>query len=301
MSIVFNGRAYAKQEEVALNIRVNSLRSRGVTAYVKSFTFTDDEGSRLYTRLKKTAAEKIGIVYEPVECRISDEVDSLVRAIQEASHDERVTGVMVQKPAKKTFQMVNDKHPIINDNTLDIWWGKLTSAIDPKKDVDCLTKENLSRIKKHTPFVIPATVRAVLSILAEAKQALNISDHTWKSMSVAIIGRSDIVGKPLSWILQKKYKKVDMFGRANMPRDFFPYDIVISAVGRENLVTGLALKRGSIVIDVGSPKGDIEFASAVEKTSFLTPVPGGVGPVTVVRLMQNVVELSEMVNVKEKV
>lgn len=277
MSLVFNGRAFAQQKEKLLALEVGKLNRN---LRVKSFTFIEDAGSVMYTRLKTQAATRIGISYESVEHSIKDDPKAIALEIYEAGKDPVITGVMIQKPSAAVF---GSSFPVD-------WWGQLISVIEPTKDVDCLTPVNLSAIKKGEFKILPATVQAVLSILDQAKQDLNVPGADWRQMSVAIVGRSDIVGKPLSWVLETKHNKVELFGRDNLPRDLSGFDIVISAVGKPNLISGDRLKEGGIVIDVGSPKGDIEFETAVVRSAFITPVPGGVGPVTVVSLMENCVE-----------
>lgn len=276
MSIVFNGRAFAKQKEERLVQEISRLDQK-IT--VKSFTFVEDEGSVLYTKLKQQAAGRVGINFESIEVSLSDKVGDLVEKIYEASKQYNVNGVMVQKPAASVFQ----------SGFPTDWWDELTAAILPEKDIDCLTKDNLIKIKEGKPLVLPATVQAVISILDEAKQVLNIGGQKWRDSRVAVIGRSNIVGKPLSWCLKERHNVVELFGRDNLPRDLTEFDIVVSAVGKEKLISGNLLKSGSIVIDVGAPRGDVDFESAVSETAFITPVPGGVGPVTVVSLLENIV------------
>ena len=283
MSLLFDGKAFAQLKENKLREEVAILSRKGIQLRVKTFVFTEDEGSRLYTRLKKAAAERIGIIYEPVEHSLSDSLERIVKEIEIASHDPSITGVMVQKPAKSSWK--NEKMEF------SLWWGELTKAIDPAKDVDCLTDTNLHSIQSGEGIILPATVQAVVSILEEAKYKLHVSDEDWEQKSVVILGRSDIVGKPLSWVLLGHHKRVDIFGKSDMPNTVRTYDIVISAVGKEALVAGDMVPDGVVAIDVGAPKGDIEFESVEPRAAFLTPVPGGVGPVTVVSLMENVLEI----------
>ncbi|PWU23820.1 hypothetical protein C5B42_01500 [Candidatus Cerribacteria bacterium 'Amazon FNV 2010 28 9'] len=325
MSIIFDGKAFAHKKELQLKKEVDDLRSRGIVLRVKTFTFKEDAGSMLYTRLKKEAAARIGIMYEPVEYSLHDDIEQIAEAIKTASEEKGITGVMVQKPAKAVF----NQESIVNRNFED-WWSTLTAAIDSNKDVDCLTKENLERIYNLSPlskgriqeelvdggeYVIPATVRACLAILEEAKRVLSISNEEWKKKKTLVIGRSDIVGKPLAALLKQRCATVENWGRKELEksikkfsifnfqfsknihkRDHFlttDFDIIISAVGKPNLITGTRVKEGAIVIDVGAPKGDVERESVESTASFLTPVPGGVGPMTVICLMESIVEIGK--------
>jgi methylenetetrahydrofolate dehydrogenase (NADP+) / methenyltetrahydrofolate cyclohydrolase len=282
MPIVFNGRAFAKEKEIELAGVVSGLQTK---IRVKTFTFREDQGSALYTRLKSEAAGRIGISYEAIECSIKDSQAEIIEQIFNASKDPQIAGVMVQKPAKSVF-MENFPNTDFND-----WWEKLTNAIDPKKDVDCLTKKNLIALSSGEKVVLPATVKAVISILEHAKTELNISQSDWKQKRVAIIGRSDIVGKPLSWVLKDKFNRVELFGRENIPNDLKAFDIVVSAAGKPNLISEMMIEDGIILVDVGAPKGDVDFENVVSHTAFITPVPGGVGPVTVISLMENIVQI----------
>lgn len=286
MSFVFNGRAFAKEKEERLIHDVRSLMGHGKILHVKTFVFTEDKGSVLYTGLKKAAADRLGIVYEPVEHSLTEDTSAILKEIRKAGKDAAITGVMIQKPAKSVFA---SHMPATNFQS---WWEQLTEAIEPSKDVDCLTAINLARIESgEEKCMLPATVQAVVFILAQAKVELHITDHEWKQKKVAILGRSDIVGKPASWVLRKHHAQVDMFGKSDMPEDLFSYDIVVSAVGSPNVVKGNMVKENTILIDVGAPTADIEFETVRDRAAFITPVPGGVGPVTVISLMESVVTI----------
>ncbi|HSW90319.1 MAG TPA: bifunctional 5,10-methylenetetrahydrofolate dehydrogenase/5,10-methenyltetrahydrofolate cyclohydrolase [Patescibacteria group bacterium] len=273
MAIIFDGKAFAKRKEDELK---NHLQNLHLPHHPKvwALCFTEDEGSLLYTKLKKAAAQRIGIVYEPTYHSLTEDLSALKKMVSSASKDPSVSGVMIQKPAKALMPSGD-------------WWSELVSHIDPAKDVDGLTLK-IQNPKSKIQF-LPATVRAVLSILEEAKKELKISDDEWRNKRVLIIGRSDIVGAPLQKVTSNKFKVSKNVGKENF--DAREFDIVISATGKANLVTGDMIKKGAIVIDVGAPQGDIERASVEPKAAFLTPVPGGVGPVTVVSLMENVVSV----------
>ena len=141
--ILFDGKTFAAEKELVLKNEVDALHAEGKTVRVQTVTFAEDEGSRLYTSLKKKAAERIGILYEPVECHLGDDQGELIQAVRELSFNASINGVMIQKPAKSTWEAHNDKRATIN---FDVWWESLTSAIDPAKDVDCLTQQNLNAV-----------------------------------------------------------------------------------------------------------------------------------------------------------
>lgn len=270
MPNIFDGRAYAKNLENELKLKVDQLKVQGKIPRVKTFVFTEDRASVLYTRLKTEAAKRIGIVYESIPCSLGDDPESLVRQITQASSDPLVSGVMIQKPTKEIF----NEFSMSQLPDFGTWWEKLVSAIDPKKDLDGLVQ---------TSGVMPATVRAVLAIMGVAKVT--------PDMSVVILGRSRIVGQPLYEKLIKIHKVCDLFGQDNYPQSLAAYDVVISAVGKPRLVKGEMVKDGAVIVDVGSPIGDVDYESVLSKARFITPVPGGVGPVTVACLMQSACNL----------
>jgi methylenetetrahydrofolate dehydrogenase (NADP+)/methenyltetrahydrofolate cyclohydrolase len=118
------------------------------------------------------------------------------------------------------------------------------------------------------------------------------SSTSRRDLEVVVVGRSELVGRPLAYYLKTKISKVEMIGsKDNITQELINADIIVSATGQANLITGEMVKEGVIVIDVGEPRGDVEFASVAKKASFITPVPGGVGPVTVVSLLENLVEM----------
>lgn len=291
-AMIFDGKAFAATKEKELHTQVEKLKAKGIAPYIKTITFVEDDGSRLYTKIKKTVANNIGIRFEPIEYSILDPVQHVIDDIYRFSHDSWVTGVMVQKPSKAVWMDVTGK----GDDDFSSWWDSLTAVIDPAKDVDCLTQKNLDSISPASTL-LPATVSACLTILKEARKRLQISQDKWKAKHVLVIGRSPIVGKPLTRVLRGTFTTVTNLGSVEFSdlvsqTKTNQFDIIISAVGKPNLITGYLVKEDVILIDVGAPQGDMERDSLEKKAAFLTPVPGGVGPVTVISLMENIVTLA---------
>jgi methylenetetrahydrofolate dehydrogenase (NADP+)/methenyltetrahydrofolate cyclohydrolase len=175
------------------------------------------------------------------------------------------------------------------------WWTALVSRIAEEKDVDGLHPKTLVAVERGTwreeGRVLPATAKAVLSIL-DAQQYL-------KSQKYVVLGKSDILGKPLSFELRNLGFEVEILGRKELSarveagvalRDA---NVVISATGQMHVVTGEMIRDGVVLVDVGEPRPDIQRASVEGKAAFLTPVPGGVGPVTVISLLENAVVLHD--------
>ncbi|MFZ1721114.1 MAG: bifunctional 5,10-methylenetetrahydrofolate dehydrogenase/5,10-methenyltetrahydrofolate cyclohydrolase, partial [Microgenomates group bacterium] len=182
------------------------------------------------------------------------------------------------------------------------WWKTLTIALSAKKDVDGLHPKTMKLLKKNSwreqGRVMPATARAVIEILEIAKSALQHSSNQINSKSKHIIvGTSDIVGQPLFFELKNQGYPVEMIGRAELQlrieSGIFLTDahVIISATGSKNLITGQMITSGTVVIDVGEPSPDVEFKTVAPKAAFITPVPGGVGPMTVVCLLENCLDL----------
>lgn len=289
---IFDGKAFAKEKEALLTKRVREQYALGKRFFVKTVTFEEDAGSRIYTKLKKTAAEHVGITYEPIELSLHADMGQVMQMVRELSFDRSVSGVMVQKPAKSAWM----DEMRMDEKSFARWWEELVSCIDPAKDVDGLTSVRLAAVyaaKSPAEFgILPATVRAVKDILDFAQKELAVPTHDWLAKDVLMIGKSDIVGKPLSHILRKFGHSVTTVGRRELEGlDTKKYAIIIAAAGSPNVVTGDMVAEGAIVIDVGSPTNDVERKSVEKKAAFLTPVPGGVGPVTVLSLLENIVDI----------
>lgn len=275
--IVFDGRVEAKKREQGLAARVSSS---GLKPCMVSVVFVEDAGSLLYTGLKKKAAERVGIEFVEYEVSIASKLEGIVDLIGELSGDGSVDGVMIQKPTKLTWQEATGEQ-----DGFDVWWKSLVGAVDPKKDVDCLTEVNLDKVYDGTWKVLPATVKAVLSVLEIALGGLELSGKT-----ASVIGRSDIVGRPLAAVLEQRGAEVCLFGSDVDSAVTREADVLISATGKTDLVGREMVKDGAVVIDVGAPKGDVKFDEVRGKAAFITPVPGGVGPMTVVSLLENLVD-----------
>ncbi len=290
--IVFDGNRVASQKEQALALVVKGLERR---VHIVAVLFREDQGSALYTSLKKATAERLGITYDVLTFSLRDDVETVIAEIQAANQNPQVTGIIVQKPWRRTWEEVvggssDDKGSFVK------WWQQLTAAIAPTKDVDGLHPSTHDFITLGTwqaqGRVLPATCRAVLSILEEN----NLMSPTLK---YSIIGRSDLVGQPLLQVLRHSGYQVELLGRAELAQKvadgegLLKTDVVISATGHKGIITGDMVKSGVAIIDVGEPKGDVDRISVDGKPGFITPVPGGVGPLTVICLMENAVELAQ--------
>lgn len=299
--IIFDGHALAKQREDELQQRIQGL-ALGQKLTIAAVLFSEDAGSRLYTKLKGEAAGRVGIEYRVIEHSVSDDLGAVLDSIESLNFDETVTGIIIQKPYRKTWKLglSHKEQEAINSaqnpraeerKQFAIWWQTLTSAIAESKDVDGLHPNTITEIKsgtwKEKGKVLPATCKAVLTILENAR-------HSGKHI---ILGKSDLLGVPLFYELQRQgidselIAKKELDERIASQQYLLDAGVIVSATGVKNLITGAMVSEGVVVVDVGEPSPDVEFETVSKKAAFITPVPGGVGPMTVVSLLENCVDL----------
>lgn len=291
MMILFDGKKFAQEREEQLKLKVAKLREKGTTPKLVSILVGDNPESELYVNLKKKAAERVGIEMEIV--RFSEEVKSegVIECIENLNKDPMVHGVMIQLPLPKQLSINNYQLTIL-------------SAIDPKKDVDCLTPVNLGFLLMGDPRIIPATPKAVMEIICFALKK-NVQEKKWLAgENVCVIGASNLVGKPLAMMLSNLGATVTVCRSTtsfeSLSRATKKANILISAVGKAGLITKQMVKPGAVAIDVGltnieMPYGKTKILGDLAKdvkdvVGFFTPVPGGVGPVTIICLLENLIE-----------
>ena len=244
----------------------------------------DNPASQIYVNNKKKTAEKLGIVSEIINYPASVTETELLEKIEELNNDPTVTAILVQLPLPAHI----DKTKIIN-------------AISPIKDVDGFTPENSGKLLAgETPYVYPCTPKGILLLLNKYGIELD-------GKHVVIVGRSNIVGKPLAVMMLNRNATVTVCHShtKNLSEITKAADILVSAVG-EKLIEDNMVKINGVVVDVGifkdetgKTRGDVDFANVSKKTSFISPVPGGVGPMTIASLMLNTVELFDIQNRKK--
>lgn len=261
-AIIFDGKAFAKGKEEKLLKILEKLPSRPKLAAV---LVGDNPESELYLKLKQRAAERLGISFEMKRFSGKNR-NEVIDFIKEKNNDSGVSGIMVELPLSEKFQILD--------------------LIRPSKDVDCLTGENLRLLAEGRPRFVPPTVKAVGEIL---KEAGGIAQK-----KVVVVGSDGSVGKGILSYL-KDAEGIDQ-GTEDLASVTKNADVLISATGVGHLIKREMVKPGAVVIDVGIEKkrdlgvvGDVDFENVKEVASFITPVPGGVGPVTVVCLMENLI------------
>lgn len=260
MTKVFDGRLLASKKEEVLKKKVLRLKEkRNLIPKLATILPGTDPASVLYVNLKKKAAERIGCEVEIFEVGERKQAEYIVRLIKSLNQDPPVHGIMVQMPLP--LRMRKGRELIIN-------------TIAKEKDVDGLKEDSL--------FIHP-TVRAVLEAIKKSKKK--------PPATVCVMGASGMVGKPLVKELEKQgYSVTACNSRTqNLMQKTQAADILVSCVGIPGLITGEMVRKGAAVIDVGSPKGDVNFDEVKGKASFITPVPGGIGPLTVSFLLENLV------------
>ncbi|PIR59288.1 MAG: hypothetical protein COU69_00805 [Candidatus Pacebacteria bacterium CG10_big_fil_rev_8_21_14_0_10_56_10] len=302
--MVFDGHATAQRRLTTLSRRVDALAQQGIFLKIAAILYTEDQGSTLYTQLKQSAARQTGIEYEVFRHSLTAPLTQVLANIDRLNRDPTVTGIIIQKPRHTTWQraagVAAAGQSAAVRRAFTSWWRLQTGRLSLAKDVDGLYPEVLAAIKAGTwqeqGLVLPATVRAVMSILAEAERQL--PEFKLARQRVVILGKSDLLGRPLFFYLRQRGVDVELLGRAGLAqrleqgRGVTDAGVVISATGHHHLLTGELVAPGAVLVDVGEPRPDINLSSVGEKAAFVTPVPGGVGPMTVVSLLENCLRLA---------
>lgn len=315
--ILFDGNALAVERENRLKEKIQRDFS-GKKLVIAAILFSEDAGSRLYTRLKGEAAARVGIEYRVYEFSLTDESEKIQTKIEELGLDPEVTGIIIQKPWRKTWVKAQGQE-FLEKITLQLdpnrferdlytdWWRKLTLKIHEQKDVDGLHPNTIAKIIDATwqadGKVLPATCQAVLTIFDQAFATLNQKIGLKDTQNIfngkyVILGKSDLLGIPLFYELKRQGKAVEILAskdleqRMQSGQNLLDASIIVSATGKKGLITGDMVSENVVVIDVGEPRPDVDFSTVAQKAAFITPVPGGVGPMTVVSLLENCVKLA---------
>ena len=253
MATIFDGRAFAEKKILKLDKEVTKLKNQGIHPKLASILVGEDPASLLYVSLKKKKAKEIGAEMDVYYLKEKEPLENILTLINTLNFDSTVHGIMVQLPLPLA----------IKPQTLTI-----IDSIKREKDVDGL--------RENSPFVHP-TAMAILQVIGEAIKQLKINNLR---LSICIVGRSGMAGSAfLREIKSTDLKLVDNSEDA---------DILVSATGSPNIIKANMVKRGAIVIDVGSPKGDVD-PEASKEAEFVTPVPGGIGPITISCLLENLI------------
>ena len=275
MNKIIDGKLIAAEMRKKIAADVEKLAARKVTPGLAVVLVGEDPASRVYVSMKEKACADTGIY--SAEHKLSAETTEaeLLKLIDELNNDVRIDGILVQLPLPKQ----------INES-------RVLEAISPSKDVDGFHPYNVGRLVTGNPLFQPCTPYGVMKMLEFTGVEL-------AGKHVVVVGRSNIVGKPVALMCLAKHATVTICHSrtANLVDEVRRADVVIAAVGRPEMIKGDWIKPGAVVIDVGVNRvgekklvGDVDFESAKERASAITPVPGGVGPMTITMLLFNTVE-----------
>ena len=275
MTIILDGKKLRDKIFESLKAELDKMSEKPTLAVI---LVGENPASQIYVRNKKKTAEKLGINSLSIEYPADISENELLSKIQELNNDKNITAILVQLPLPEH----------INKN-------KIIDAILPQKDVDGLTPYNLGKLfSGEEPYVYPCTPKGILLLLDEYNIELD-------GKNVVVVGRSNLVGKPVAQMLLKRNATVTMCHShtKNLSEITKTADIVVSAVGK-NVIGEKMLKSNCVVIDVGifrdetgKLSGDVDFENVSKISAYISPVPGGVGPMTIASLMLNTVELAK--------
>ena len=282
MGQLLDGKHLANIRANVLQKQVLNLKKAGIQPQFCVINIGNDPSSKIYLKTKKRRADQIGIKQKLFQLSSNVTQKNLLELIDRLNNEKDVNGIMIQLPVPKQI--------ILNE---------ALAAIDPDKDVDCLTPANVGRLWQGDHFVEPATAHGILALL-------DYYHINLKGKNAVIIGRSSIVGKPLAALLLEKDATVSILHlkTKNLTEYTKKADILVSATGEHNLVTADMIKKNAVIIDVGISRfngktvGDVDFEQVAPIASFITPVPGGIGPLTVESLMEQVIQLTRRNNGK---
>ncbi|PLX79529.1 MAG: bifunctional methylenetetrahydrofolate dehydrogenase/methenyltetrahydrofolate cyclohydrolase FolD [Desulfuromonas sp.] len=275
MAKVIDGKAIAAQLREEIKQQTEQLKQQGVTPGLAVVLVGEDPASRVYVSMKEKACEAAGIFSDEHKLPAETTEAQLLALIDELNNDKRIDGILVQLPLPDHIDE-----------------SKVLEAISPKKDVDGFHPYNVGRLVTGNPLFQPCTPYGVMKML----EAIDC-DLTGKE--VVVVGRSNIVGKPVALMCLAKHATVTVCHSRtkDLAEVVRKADVVIAAVGRPEMVKGDWLKPGAVVIDVGVNRvgekklvGDVDYEGACEVASAITPVPGGVGPMTITMLLYNTLE-----------
>jgi methylenetetrahydrofolate dehydrogenase (NADP+)/methenyltetrahydrofolate cyclohydrolase len=292
MAKLIDGRAIAEKVYVMLRREIAELKSRGITPGLAVVLVGDNLASRSYVRSKDKMSRELGLYSLKLELAASTTQSELLTRVAELNQDPAIHGILVQSPPPKQI----DEAAIVR-------------ALDPRKDVDGFHPENVAKLALgDASGFVPCTPLGVQRLLLESGADLT-------GAHVVVLGRSMIVGKPLALLLMRKGKGGDatvtvVHSRSrNLPEITRSADILVAALGQAGFVRSEHVRDGAVVVDVGINRvddrtsergyrliGDVDFDEVVGKVSAITPVPGGVGPMTIAMLMANTVKACRQMN-----
>lgn len=280
MVSIIDGNKIAK--DIRLRVREEALALKEKTGLVPGLAVIlvgEDPASQVYVGRKAKACEEVGFLSREYRLSADATEADLLKLIHDLNGDESIHGVLVQLPLPK-----------------HIATDKIIAAIDPHKDVDGFHPYNVGGLVTGSPLFIPCTPRGIMELIA--RTGLELSGK-----EAVVVGRSNIVGKPMALLLLTQNATVTMCHSKtkDLPAVTSRADVLIAAIGKARMITANMVKEGAVVIDVGVNRldtgklaGDVAFDEVAPKASYITPVPGGVGPMTIAMLMKNTLDAAIM-------
>ncbi len=284
MAKILSGREVSARIKDELKGEVSELKKQGIFAGLAVIIVGDDPASRVYVNNKKKACEELGIYSEEYALSGETSEEELIGLIERLNKDDSISGILVQLPLPKH---ISEK--------------RILESINPQKDVDAFHPINVGKIMTGDYDFVPCTPAGIMELIKESGVSVSGKD-------CVVIGRSNIVGKPMSMLLLHQNGTVTVCHSRtnNLKEKAKNADILVVAIGKPKFVTGDMIKEGAVVIDVGINRledkklvGDVDFEGAEKVAGAITPVPGGVGPMTIAMLMKNTVKAA-IINRTEK-
>ena len=280
---ILDGKALAEEIQLEIARDVAQFKDQtGIAPCLAAVLVGENPASQVYVRSKRKGCERLGMTSQ-MHCPLANvSIDELLGLIERLNRDPAVHGILVQLPLPKGLDE-----------------GRVLQAVDPLKDVDAFHPENVGRIVQNRPRFLPCTPHGIQQLLIRRKIPI-------AGAHVVVVGRSDIVGKPMAIMLMQRGAGGDATVTVchsrtrNLPEVTRQADILIVAIGQANFIRAEMVKPGAVVIDVGMNRteaglvGDVDFPSVREVASQITPVPGGVGPLTVTMLLHNTLVAARM-------
>lgn len=281
MAEILDGRMVAKKIRQGLKSEVENLKANGINPKLAVIMVGEDPSSKIYVRNKSMACNEVGIEYEEFLLEETTTMENLLKLIEKLNKDDSVHGILLQSPIPKG---------------LDI--NEAFRAIDPKKDVDGFNPFNVGKLCLGQDTFVSCTPFGIIKLLGEYNIEI-------EGKNAVVVGRSNIVGKPMMQCLLNKNATVTVCHSKtkDLKEVTKKADILVVAIGRANFITKDMVKENAVVIDVGINRGedgklcgDVDFEEVSKVASYITPVPGGVGPMTIAMLMNNIVKAARLQN-----
>ena len=276
MGNIIDGNKIAQEIRNEVRLKTRELRQQtGIIPGLAVILVGDDPASQVYVGRKAKACAEVGFLSREYKLPAETEEKKLLKIIKKLNKDDQIHGILVQLPLPGHISTEN-----------------IIAAIDPDKDVDGFHPYNVGGLMTGTPLFVPCTPRGIMELIARSGIDL-------KGKEAVVVGRSNIVGKPMAMLLLAQHATVTMCHSrtGDLPAVTRRADVLIAAVGKPHMIKADMVKEGAVVIDVGVNRlengklaGDVAFDDVAPKASFITPVPGGVGPMTIAMLMRNTLD-----------